>query len=78
MRKEWNDRVITSAKQAEKALLAKVPAKEMSDLELPPATIVIGQHNNSEKDNNKQKEECVGKKKKEPKVAFALRWVLRL
>lgn len=29
----------TSAKQAAKALLAKVPAKEMSDLDLPSATI---------------------------------------
>ena len=30
----------TSAKHAEKALLAKVPAKEISDLELPPPTMV--------------------------------------
>jgi hypothetical protein len=29
----------TSAKHAEKALLAKVPAKEISDLVLPPPTI---------------------------------------
>lgn len=30
---------MTSAKQAAKALLAKVPANEMSDLELPPTIV---------------------------------------
>ncbi|KAJ1411273.1 hypothetical protein SESBI_21316 [Sesbania bispinosa] len=44
--KKW----ITSAKHAEKALLANVPAKEMSDFE-PPATMV--------KIQSKEKEGCV-------------------
>lgn len=43
---------MTSAKHAEKALLAKIPAKEMSDLELESAatmSIIIININNSEK-----------------------------
>lgn len=35
----------TSAKQAAKALLAKVPAKEMSDLALESATMFLRQRN---------------------------------
>jgi hypothetical protein len=34
-----NSCIVTSAKQAAKALLAKVPAKEISDLPLESATI---------------------------------------
>jgi hypothetical protein len=36
----WNS-IVTSAKHAAKALLAKVPAKEISDLPLESATIFV-------------------------------------
>lgn len=40
----------TSAKHAEKALLAKVPAKEISEFEFPPATIASKER---QKENDK-------------------------